>query len=110
MTASVTPSWRIDSILVAIASLDRSAFVRSWNASSITYIDPKFGALALSRSDCPAMATVWATPGSPPVFSSTRFITSRVCSAEVESGSRTLTSRYPLSCDGMKPVGVCVNP
>ena len=32
-------------------------------SSSITYIAPKFGALAFSRIDWPAMATVCLTPG-----------------------------------------------
>ena len=36
--------------------------MRLWKSSSITYIAPKFGALALSRIDWPAMATVCLTP------------------------------------------------
>ena len=36
---------------------------RSWNSSSITYIEPKFGALAFSSNDWPASATVWSHAG-----------------------------------------------
>ena len=76
----------------------------------MTYIAPKFGALAFIRIDCPAMAMVWVTPGSFPVTSSTWLITASVRSSDDESGSWTLTSRYPLSCAGMNPVGVRVKP
>ena len=41
--------------------------------------------------------------------SSTLCITFCVRSSDDESGSWTFTSRYPLSCAGMKPVGVRVN-
>ena len=33
------------------------------NSSSITYIEPRFGAFAPAISDCPEMPTVSATPG-----------------------------------------------
>ena len=46
-----------------MASADRSCAVRFGKSSSITYIAPKFGALALSRIDWPATATVCLTPG-----------------------------------------------
>ena len=47
----------------AIASPVSSGAGRWWKSSSITYMAPKFGALALSRIDWPAMATVCLTPG-----------------------------------------------
>ena len=36
---------------------------RSANSLSMTYIEPRLGALALRISDWPEMPTVWATPG-----------------------------------------------
>ena len=67
---------------------------RSANSSSITYIEPRFGALAFSSSDWPEMPTVWSTPGrvAGDVVRSGA-ITSWVRSTEAESGSCTLTSR-----------------
>ena len=59
----------------------------------MTYIEPKFGALAFSRSDWPAMATVCLTPGDSRAISSICCMTSWVRSTEAASGSWTLTSR-----------------
>ncbi len=53
------------------------------------------------------MATVCFTPGILFAIASTRLITAWVFSTDVESGIWTLTRRYPLSWEGMKPVGVC---
>ena len=84
--------------------------VRWWKSSSITYIAPKLGALALSRIDWPAIATVCFTPGIFRRVSSTRLITFWVFSTEVESGIWTLTSRYPLSCARDEARGSPVEP
>ena len=64
---------------------------------------PKLGALAFIRIDWPAIAMVCETPSSLLASRSTFFITCWVRASDDESGSCTLTSRYPLSCAGMKP-------
>ena len=76
-------------------SPESPAAVRLWKSSSITYMAPKFGALALSRIDCPAMATVWLTPGCRLIraISSMLLHDASVRSDEAASGSCTLTSR-----------------
>ena len=82
---------------------------RSENGFNITYIDPRFGAFAPSTSDCPEMPTVCATPGVSSAARSMRAINRPVRSTDAESGSCTLSSRYPLSCCGTNPVGVRTN-
>ncbi len=77
--------------------------VRSSNGLSMTYIEPRFGALALRISDTPLMPTVCATPGTPGKCSrsclspsasfSIRAITRCVRSTEAASGSWTLRIR-----------------
>ena len=60
----------------------------------MTYIAPKFGALAFSRIDWPAMATVCLTPGVLPAISSiVLHHLAAVRSSDAASGSCTLTSR-----------------
>ncbi len=70
-------------------------------------IEPKLEALACSRNDIPAMATVCATPGVSRAISSTLAIASWVRCSDAESGNWTLTMSRPWSCCGMKPVGRC---
>ena len=67
---------------------------RSWNSSSITYIEPKFGALAFSRIDCPAMADrVLDARRLAGDLLDPRHHLAAVRSSDAESGSCTLTSR-----------------
>ena len=75
----------------------------------MTYNVPKFGAFALMISDCPAIASVCFTPGACPASCSICRMTFVVRSSDAESGNWTLTSKYPLSCDGMNPVGAASN-
>ena len=63
------------------------------NSSSITYIEPRLGALALRTSDWPEMPTVCATPAVSRASRSMRAITRRVRSTEAASGNCTLSSR-----------------
>ena len=78
----------------AMASADWSGPVRSANALSMTYIEPRFGALAFRISDWPEMPTVCVDPGrvagglldrGPSSAASAR--------TDAESGSWTLRSR-----------------
>ena len=92
-TPSMISFWSSSWSFSAISSPWSSCFCRWWNSSSITYIAPKLGALALSRIDWPEIATVCLTPGDLRAISSTLRMTAWVFSTEVESGSWTLTSR-----------------
>ena len=76
-----------------MVSPERPRAARRWKSSSITYIAPKLGALAPSRIDWPAMATVFFTPGFLWASSSMRCITRSVRSTEAASGNCTFTSR-----------------
>ena len=71
---------------------------------------PKFDPFAPRTTEFPAIPTVWATPGVFRAISSISAITFRVRWTDAESGSWKLTIRYPLSCIGMNPTGVVVNP
>ena len=76
-----------------MASAVRPGPRRSSNAFSMTYIEPRFGALAFRISDWPEMPTVCATPGVSRAIFSIRAMTCCVRSTEAESGSCTLRSR-----------------
>jgi len=91
-----------------MSSPDRPA--RSSNGFNITFSEPKLGALAPSSSDWPEMATVWPTPSVSRAIDSIRRTTACVRCTLAPSGNCTFSSRYPLSCWGMNPVGVCVKP
>jgi len=76
-----------------MASPERSAAVRRRKSSSITNIEPKFGAFAFNSSDWPATATVCLTPWVSSVIASICRMTRSVRCSDAESGSCTLTSR-----------------
>ena len=59
----------------------------------MTYIEPRFGALAFRISDWPEMPTVCSTPGVSRASVSMRAMTASVRSTEAESGNCTLSSR-----------------
>lgn len=49
--------------LSAMPLADSPGPFRSWNSFSMTYIEPRFGALAFRIKDWPEMPTVALTPG-----------------------------------------------
>ena len=77
----------------AMASAVSSGPCRWSNSSSMTYIEPRLGALAFRISDWPEMPTVCSTPGVSRAIVSMRAMTCCVRSTEAESGSCTLRSR-----------------
>ena len=76
-----------------MASPDNAGRVRFSKSSSIRYSAPKLEALALSKIDCPEMATVFLTPLVLQGDLLDALTTSSVRTTEEASGSCTLTSK-----------------
>ena len=97
--------------LAAIAEPDSSGFpARSSNGARMTNIDPASGWLPPLMIEYPPIANVAATPGvSLARRASSRTALSVRCRAAA-GGNWTLTSRYPVSCEGMNPVGTVLKP
>ena len=92
-TAPRTSRWQRFRSAAAMASAVSPGPRRSPNSFSMTYIEPRFGALAFRISDWPEMPTVCATPGVSRASASMWAMTFCVRSTEAESGSCTLRSR-----------------
>ena len=86
-----------------MTSAVRCSSARLWKSSSITYIEPKFDALAESSSDWPAMATVCFTPSTLSQMRSMSAITSSVRPSDAESGKYPPRSGSPGAAGGRSP-------
>ena len=88
-----TSRWQRSCRSAAMASAVRSGPCRSANGLSMTYIEPRLGALAFRISDWPETPTVCSTPGVSRAIVSMRAMRRCVRSTEAASGSCTLRSR-----------------
>ena len=89
-TASPTSSLQRSRSFSAMASALRSEPCRSSNGLSMTYIEPRLGALAFRIKERPEMPTVCSTPGVSRAIFSIWAITVSVRSTEAASGNCTL--------------------
>ncbi len=93
-----------------MALADRLASLRWSRSLSATKTMPLLGLLVKPLIDSPGKAMAFSTPGCFKAMSDMRLITSSVRSRLAASGSWAKATRYCLSCEGTKPVGVLAKP